>query len=72
MNWQDDVKFPARLKPLPPDYVIVQLDSGHYLWTRGELDEGAISWDRWWVRRCAFLNYAVNLAASLLVARRWS
>ncbi len=59
MNWQDDVKFPKHFKPLPPGYRIVQLDSGHYLWCVGDTNiEGAISWDRYWVRRCAFAHFA--------------
>ena len=58
--WQDNVKFPKHFKPLPPGYKIVQLDSGHYLWvleapTRDI--EGLMSWDRYWVRRCAFAHF---------------
>jgi len=65
-NWQENVKFPKHFKPLPPGYRIIQLDSGHYMWVYGTpeqlLDgdysvEGLISWDRYWVRRCAFANY---------------
>ena len=63
MNWDDDVKFPKRCKPLPPGYKIVQLDSGHYLWTWGEdpgdhSKEGFMCWDKWWVRRCVFAHAA--------------
>lgn len=65
MNFQDNVQFPKRVKPLPQGYRIVQLDSGHYLWVfavDGDFNnsscEGAISWDRWWVRRCAFAHAA--------------
>lgn len=69
MNWCDDVPFPKRYKPLPPGYKIVQLDSGHFLWTWGDPEtfakgdyelEGLISWDRFWVRRCAFAHYEEN------------
>jgi hypothetical protein len=65
-NWDENVKFPKHFKPLPPGYRIVQLDSGHYMWlwgTQEEIanndysEEGMISWDRYWVRRCAFANY---------------
>lgn len=70
MNFQDDVKFPARCRPLPPGYKIVQLNSGHYLWVlEGEFKdtEGSISWDRWWVRRCAFAHHAAM--QSVILAR---
>lgn len=73
MNWQDDVKFPARLKPLPAGYRMVQLDSGHYLWVRpGETteDEGPICWNRWWVRAWAFEDYAWRVAFGFVVAAR--
>jgi hypothetical protein len=68
MLWQENVQFPARCKPLPPGYRIVQLDSGHFMWTWGEdpadhEKEGFISWDRWWVRRCVFANYAERTKA---------
>ena len=69
MNFSDDVQFPKRYKPLPPGYRIVQLDSGHFLWEfagdgktprnrPGGECEGLISWDRYWVRRCAFAHAA--------------
>jgi len=65
MNWNDNVQFPRRCKPLPPGYRIVQLDSGYFLWVldgatnkNGGPVEGLISWDRWWVRRCAFAHHA--------------
>lgn len=74
MTWQDNVRFPVRCKPLPPGYRIAQLDSGHYLWTKDDLTEGRISWDRWWVRRCAFEHAAwqrlIGWLASVLLARR--
>ena len=63
MNLQDDVRFPKRCKPLPPGYRVIQLDSGHYLWVLdgpGVETEGLISWDRWWVRRCAFAHHEVT------------
>ena len=63
MNFCDNVPFPARYKPLPPGYRIVQLDSGHFLWTLDGAErptEGLISWDRYWVRRCAFAHYEEN------------
>ncbi len=68
MNWNDNVQFPKRVKPLPSGYRIVQLDSGHFLWVRdcgnGDHDkEGLISVDKWWVRRCAFMHAAGELEA---------
>jgi hypothetical protein len=60
VNWSDNVSFPARYKSLPKDYRIIQLDSGHFLWTYDgpttRVEEGFVSWDRYWVRRCAFLH----------------
>jgi len=63
VNFQDRVAFPAHCRPLPPGYRIVQLDSGHYLWTlddatnvNGGPVEGLMHWDRWWVRRQVFLH----------------
>lgn len=60
----DNIVFPARCKPLPPGYRIVQLDSGHFLWVKdvgvnsnGGPIEGLICWDRWWVRRCVFAHF---------------
>ena len=51
------VKWPKHYDPLPPGYEVIQLDSGHYLWTHEESDlEGLISWDKYWVRRCAFAH----------------
>ena len=55
-----DVRFPKRCKPIPPGYKIIQLDSGHYLWVLNDSKEGLISWDRWWVRRCAFAHFEEN------------
>ncbi len=64
MLWNENVQFPKHMKPLPPGYRIVQLDSGHFMWIYAEDGdfensscEGPISWDRWWVRRCAFANH---------------
>jgi hypothetical protein len=56
--WNDDVQYPPRCRPLPPGYRVVQHDSGHYQWVLdGEREaEGLLSWDRWWVRRCAFAH----------------
>lgn len=60
------VTFPRRFRPLPPGYEVVQLDSGHYIWTWGPPEaraagdytlEGLICWDRFWVRRCAFAHF---------------
>ena len=67
-DWCDDVKFPKRCRPLPPGYRIALLDSGHYLWTFEDFYEGVISWDRWWVRRCAFHHHAEQVAIGLVVA----
>lgn len=58
MNWCENVPFPKRYRPLPPGYRIVQLDSGHFLWVLNDEVEGLISWDRYWVRRCAFAHAA--------------
>lgn len=57
MNWNDDVQYPKRCKPLPPGYKVIQLDSGHFMWVLNGEVEGPISVDRWWVRRCAFAHY---------------
>jgi hypothetical protein len=55
--WNDNVSYPKRYSPLPPGYRVIQLDSGHFLWTHDEsCSEGVISWDRYWVRRCAFAH----------------
>lgn len=57
----DPVPFPKHFRPLPQGYRIVQLDSGHFLWVLEEGArevEGPISWDRYWVRRCAFAHHA--------------
>lgn len=61
--WCDNVRFPERYRPLPPGYRVMQLDSGHFLWVfaaDGNFEnsscEGPISWDRYWVRRCAFAH----------------
>lgn len=56
-----EITFPARCKPLPPGYRVVQLDSGHYVWMT-DTAEGLISVDRWWVRRCAFAHAAKSAA----------
>jgi hypothetical protein len=55
------VQWPKRYRPLPDGYRVIQLDSGHYMWEKvggvnvnGGPLEGPISWDRFWVRRCAF------------------
>lgn len=68
MLWNENVQYPKRCKPLPPGYRVVQLDSGHFMWVYaadGDFEnsnvEGLISWDRWWVRRCAFANYEERL-----------
>lgn len=50
------VIWPKRFKPLPAGYDVVQLDSGHYLWVNADEQEGLISWDPYWVRRCAFAH----------------
>ena len=66
------IEFHPRYKKLPPGYTIVQLDSGHYMWVfedpfgprvrvpLGRDTEGLMSWDKWWVRRCAFAHFAEN------------
>lgn len=63
-----DIKFPRRYKPLPPGYrVVYSTSSEMYLWIYGTEDEtktgdysleGYISWDKYWVRRCAFAHHA--------------
>ena len=67
MLWNENVQYPKRYKPLPPGYRVVQLDSGHFMWVKDEgvnrnggPIEGLISWDRYWVRRCAFAHYEEN------------
>lgn len=72
MIWCDNVGFSARCRPLPPGYRIVQLDSGHFLWVFDDNLEGPISWDRWWVRRCAFHHHAEQVAIGLVVAVLWA
>lgn len=78
----EDVIFPRRFRPLPPGYRVVQLDSGYYLWTWGPPDvvalgdyveEGLISWDKFWVRRCAFANHELRTwtNAHPELARAW-
>jgi hypothetical protein len=64
----DIVEFHRRYKPLPPGYKIVQLDSGHYLWVLEGVHkdtEGFMSWDKWWVRRCAFAHHAASLTPEI-------
>ena len=64
MNFSENVPFPGHCRSLPPGYRILQLNSGHFLWVKdgatnsnGGPQEGVISWDRWWVRRCAFAHF---------------
>lgn len=53
----ENVPFPKRYRPLPNGYRVIQLDSGHFMWVHDPSgDGGLISWDRYWVRRCAFAN----------------
>ena len=49
------VRF-AKHQKLPPGYAVVQLDSGHYLWTEGDR-ESSIHWNRWPVFRGAWADY---------------
>ena len=51
------VQWPKHYTPLPDGYIVVYLDSGHYVWSYRDETEGRISWDRYWVRRCAFAHY---------------
>jgi hypothetical protein len=58
------VEWPKHYKPLPDGYRVIQLDSGHYMWEKvgccnsnGGPLEGLMSWDRYWVRRCAFKHW---------------
>lgn len=48
--------YPKRFKPLPEGYRVYQLDSGHFMWVYGEL-KSPIHWDRFWIRRHAFLHF---------------
>ena len=57
MDWKE-VTFPKHFKPLPPGYQVMWTGS-HYIWKTDE-EEGVISWDRFWVRRCAFAHYEQN------------
>ncbi len=47
------------LSPLPDGYVVVWSESSEmYFWTiRGGDIEGGVSWDRYWVRRCALAHW---------------
>jgi hypothetical protein len=56
------ITFPARYKPLPDGYRVVQLDSGHFMWI-GPFDvlvqrevESVIDVDKYRVRRGAFAH----------------
>ena len=60
MLWQENVKFPSRVTPLPPGYTIVQLDSGHYMWVHNDGKrerESCMHWDRWAVWRGVFEDF---------------
>ena len=48
------VVWPSRFKPLPDGYR-VRWTGSHYVWETDN-DEGAISWDAYWVRRCVFAD----------------
>jgi hypothetical protein len=52
------VQWPKHYKPLPEGYIVVQLDSGHYVWSYKDEFEGRISGDKYWVRRCVFAHHA--------------
>lgn len=61
------IKWPKQYAPLPPGYVVVLLDSGYYMWIlEGPIEnvKGMVSWDKWWVRQCAFNHYKENRCPS--------
>lgn len=64
MNFSDNVQFPKRFKPLPTGYRVIQVNSGHFLWVYDlnllRNEEGSISVDRFWVRRCALAHAEEN------------
>jgi hypothetical protein len=62
-------RFPKRVRPLPPGYRIVQLDSGHFMRIGpfdsklGRESESYIHVDRWAVWRGVFADAAEREAA---------
>lgn len=61
--YTNEVIWPPRFKKLPSGYGVYQLDSGHYFWAHADGDEGLMSWDPYWVRRCAFAHAAAESSA---------
>lgn len=50
------------IQKMPPGYLLIGLDSGHFMWER-ESDgmESVIHWNKWVVRRWAWLNHETQL-----------
>lgn len=50
---------------MPPGYRLLGLDSGHFIWERAsDMEQSAIHWDKWIVRRWAWEDYQARKAAS--------
>jgi hypothetical protein len=52
--------YTARLgfASMPPGYLLIGLDSGHFIYERqSDEAESAIHWDKWAVRRWAWEDY---------------
>lgn len=44
---------------MPPGYRLLQLDTGHFIWHReSDEAESAIHWNKWVIRRWAFMDFA--------------
>ena len=49
------------IKKMPPGYLLIGLDSGHFLFEReSDEEESAIHWNRWAVWRWAWQDYQAN------------
>ena len=43
------------IQKMPPGYLLIGLDSGHFMWERtSDEEESAIHWNKWEVRRWAW------------------
>ena len=58
-KYEDEYIFHKRYKPLPVGYNILQLDSGHFMFVKGDY-ESSICWDKWQVRRWVFEHSLEN------------
>ena len=46
------------IQKMPPGYLLIGLDSGHFMWERvGEEAESAIHWNKWAIWRSAWHDY---------------